>query len=79
MKIQAYSLQEAYMKASNELSSSAADINIQIISKPCAGIFGLFKKLGVFEATITKKSNPHAKAEKHKNNKEIKSQKEGGS
>lgn len=75
MKIQAYSLQEAYMKASNELSISAADINIQIISKPCAGIFGLFKKLGVFEATIAKKSNPQTKAEKHKNNKELKSQK----
>lgn len=56
MKIQAYSLQEAYMKASNELSSSAADINIQIISKPCAGIFGLFKKLGVLKLQLLKKA-----------------------
>lgn len=72
MKIQAYSLQEAYMKASNELSTSAADINIQIISKPCAGIFGLFKKLGVFEATISTKTQSNAKAEKHKNFKEQK-------
>lgn len=72
MKIQAYSLQEAYMKASNELSSSAADINIQIISKPCAGIFGLFKKLGVFEATISTKIQTNTKPEKHKNFKEQK-------
>ena len=75
MKIEAYSLQEAYIKASNELDCSAADINIQIITKPSAGFLGLFKKLGVFEATLAKSEQKQNKNDKHKKNKEIKADK----
>lgn len=55
MRIQAYSLSEAYLKASVELGVSAADVNVEIITKPSAGFLGFFKKLGEFEVSTTKR------------------------
>lgn len=55
MRIQAYSLSEAYLKASVELGVSAADVNVEIISKPSAGFLGFFKKLGEFEVSTAKR------------------------
>lgn len=55
MRIQAYSLSEAYLKASVELGVSAADVNVEIITKPSAGFLGFFKKLGEFEVSSTKR------------------------
>ena len=54
MRIQAYSLSEAYLKASAELGVSVADVNVEIITKPSAGFLGFFKKLGEFEVSTTK-------------------------
>ena len=55
MRIQAYSLSEAYLKASVELGVSVADVNVEIITKPSAGFLGFFKKLGEFEVSTTKR------------------------
>ena len=55
MRIQAYSLSEAYLKASVELGVSAADVNVEIITKPSAGFLGFFKKLGEFEVSTAKR------------------------
>ena len=55
MRIQAYSLSEAYLKASVELGVSAADVNVEIITKPSAGFLGFFKKLGEFEVSTIKR------------------------
>lgn len=55
MRIQAYSLSEAYLKASVELGVSAADVNVEIVTKPSAGFLGFFKKLGEFEVSTTKR------------------------
>ena len=55
MRIQAYSLSEAYLKASVELGVSAADVNVEIITKPSAGFLGFFKILGEFEVSTTKR------------------------
>lgn len=63
MRIQAYSLSQAYEIASKELGVLAADINIEIISKPSSGFLGLFKKIGEFEAT----ANKQKKANSYKN------------
>ena len=41
-----------------------ADINIEVISAPRAGIFGMFSKLGVFEAKTTHKAKNEAKRKK---------------
>ena len=54
MRIQAYSLSEAYQIASQKLQASASDINIEIVSKGSSGFFGFFKKLGEYEASINK-------------------------
>lgn len=56
MKIIAQSLSEAYQIASKELGVSASEINIEIITKPSAGFFGFFKKMGEFEASANKNS-----------------------
>ena len=55
MRIQAYSLSEAYLKASVELGVSVADVNVEIITKPSAGFLGFFKKLGEFEVSTIKR------------------------
>lgn len=53
MRIQAYTLSEAYQIASQKLGISASDINIEVIKDGSSGFFGFFKKLGEYEAKAT--------------------------
>lgn len=84
IKIEANTLQEAYTLAAKELDCSAADVHLDIIVPPRAGILGFFKKIGVFEASnsnFAKKDKkkkrefePKTKVEKPKNFSEKKSE-----
>lgn len=55
IKVEAKNLQEAYIKAAGELDCSVADINIEVVQPPRAGVFGMFSKPGIFEAKTTHK------------------------
>lgn len=65
MRIQAYSLSEAYQIASQKLEISASDINIEVIKSGSSGFLGFFKRLGEYEA----KSNLRSKFKEHKEQK----------
>nr|MBP3724908.1 Jag N-terminal domain-containing protein [Campylobacter sp.] len=68
MKVEAKNLQEAYIKAAGELDCSVADINIEVIQPPRAGVFGMFSKPGIFEAKTTHKVKNDFKEKRKKPN-----------
>ncbi len=47
LKIEAPTLEEAYAKASSELSCSITDLEVTIVQNPSKGLFGLFKKSAI--------------------------------
>lgn len=49
MRIEAKTLDEAYLKAAEKLNCSVADLNARIIQHPSKGIFGLFSKPAIIE------------------------------
>ncbi|WP_457560025.1 Jag N-terminal domain-containing protein [Caminibacter sp.] len=49
MKIEAKTLDEAYLKAAEKLNCSVAELNAKIIQHPSKGIFGLFAKPAIIE------------------------------
>ncbi len=49
MRIEAKTLDEAYLKAAEKLNCSVADLNAKIIQHPSKGIFGLFSKPAIIE------------------------------
>lgn len=68
IKVEAKNLQEAYIKAAGELDCSVADINIEVIQPPRAGVFGMFSKPGIFEAKTTHKVKNDFKEKRKKPN-----------
>lgn len=51
MKFEANTLEEAYEKATKEFDTSISNLNIEVIQQPSKGLFGLFKKSAIIEAT----------------------------
>ena len=49
MRIEAKTLDEAYLEAAKKLNCSVADINAKVIQYPSKGIFGLFSKPAIIE------------------------------
>ena len=49
MRIEAKTLDEAYLAAAKRLNCSVADINAKVIQYPSKGIFGLFSKPAIIE------------------------------
>ena len=49
MRIEAKTLDEAYLKAAEKLNCSVAEINAKIVQYPTKGIFGLFSKPAIIE------------------------------
>jgi spoIIIJ-associated protein len=49
VRIEAKTLEEAYVKASEVFNCSVTDLNIEIIQYPTKGIFGLFAKPAIIE------------------------------
>jgi len=49
VRIEAKTLDEAYLKAAEKLNCSVADLNAKIIQHPSKGIFGLFSKPAIIE------------------------------
>jgi spoIIIJ-associated protein len=49
VRIEAKTLDEAYLKAAEKLNCSVADLNARIIQHPSKGIFGLFSKPAIIE------------------------------
>ncbi len=49
MRIEAKTLDEAYLKAAEKLNCSVADIDAKIIQYPSKGLFGLFAKPAIIE------------------------------
>lgn len=51
IKVEAKTLQEAYSKASEQLSCSVTDLTFEVIQHPSNGLFGLFKKNAIIVAS----------------------------
>lgn len=51
MKIEANNLQEAFSKAAKQLNCSVTELDIKVIQHPRGGVFGMFKKTAIIEAT----------------------------
>jgi len=49
VRIEAKTLDEAYLEAAKRLNCSVADINAKVIQYPSKGIFGLFSKPAIIE------------------------------
>lgn len=56
IRIEANTLEEAYSKASVELSCSVTQITFNVIQNPSSGFLGMFKKSAIIEAKITGQS-----------------------
>lgn len=54
-KIEASTLEEAYMQASKELECSISELQYEVIQYPSSGILGLLKKNAIIVATCAKK------------------------
>jgi len=69
MRVEADTLQEAFSKAASKLSCSVTQLDIKIIQHPRSGLFGMFKKTAIIEASRegqSKASNgKHEKNKKH--------------
>lgn len=57
IKIEANTLQEAYLNAAKELECSITELDIEIIQNANTGFLGMFKKTAIIE--VTKKSSAH--------------------
>lgn len=51
MRIEADNLQEAFSKAAQQLNCSVTELDIKVIQHPRGGVFGMFKKTAIIEAT----------------------------
>ena len=51
MRIEADNLQEAFSKAAKQLNCSVTELDIKVIQHPRGGVFGMFKKTAIIEAT----------------------------
>lgn len=69
VKINAENLQIAFTKAAKEFGCSVTDLDINIIQHPRVGIFGLFKKEAIIEATHNKKEFKNDFSDRKKANK----------
>ena len=61
MRIEAENLQEAFLKAAQELNCSVTELDIKILQNPSAGFLGFFKKTAIIEAV---KEGAHKEAKK---------------
>ena len=52
MRFEANTLEEVYEKATKEFNTSISNLDIEIIQQPSKGLFGLFKKPAIIEATL---------------------------
>ncbi|CAA6827068.1 MAG: RNA-binding protein Jag [uncultured Sulfurovum sp.] len=55
-KIEASTLEEAYIQASKELECSISDLEYEVMQYPSSGILGLLKKNAIIVASCSKKS-----------------------
>jgi len=77
MRIEAPTLSEAYAKAAEALGCSMYEIDFEVLQHPSAGLFGLFKKNAIVEATIEQRYQKRAKNEKKEPKKETRKEKGG--
>ena len=65
IKIEAKDLQNAYIKAANELGCSAMNLEVTEIRAPRKGFLGFFQKDGLFEVVIKKDDEKRVKKPKN--------------
>lgn len=76
MRIEADTLQDAMIKAGEELGCSVLDLEIEVIRQASSGVLGFFKKTAIIEAKIPQKLKPDAKKKYQKEQAQIKEPKQ---
>lgn len=69
IRIEADTLAQAFSKASEELSCSVTEIDVNVIQHPSGGILGFFKKTAIIEAkrTVENKASGEERPKKSRN------------
>lgn len=79
IRIEAVTLEEAYSKASAELSCSVTQISFEVIQNPSSGFLGMFKKSAIIEAKKLGESvESEERPKRSKNNRRNKNRKKEG-
>jgi len=65
IRIEATTLEEAYLNAASELGCSITELDIEIVQNANSGFLGMFKKTAIIE--VVKKGSKHPEAKKTKN------------
>lgn len=71
IRIEAPTLQEAYIKATQELGCSITDLNFEVVRSDSKGFFGLFKKTAIIVATCKSVPSVNEQPQKAKAYKKI--------